>query len=144
MTAIPDAGSITHVLVVDDEPHIGRIIKTRLEQGPFAVTVAETGAQALAALERDHDIKLVVLDLMLPGMSGVEVLRAMRSDERWKQLACVVLTAAGHDAQFRQTESLGVSEFMTKPFSPRRLFARILALTGHTPAITSSATESAS
>ena len=122
-----------HILVVDDEPHIGRIIKTRLEQGPFTVTVAENGSQALLALERDTDIRLVVLDLMLPGVSGVDVLRAMRADERWKDKPCVVLTAAGHDVQFRQTESLGVSEFMTKPFSPRRLFARVMALTDAPP-----------
>lgn len=128
----PD-GSITHILVVDDEPHIGRIIRTRLEQGPFHVTVAETGPQALQALERDPSIKLVVLDLMLPGMSGVDVLGFMRADPRWQHLLCVVLTAAGQDAQFRQTESLGVSEFMTKPFSPRRLFARVVALTGAAP-----------
>ncbi len=122
--------ALTHILVVDDEPHIGRIIKTRLEQGPFTVTVAETGAQALLALEADSGIKLVVLDLMLPGMSGIDVLSTMRADERWKHLFCVVLTAAGHDVQFRQTESLGISEFMTKPFSPRRLLARVMALTG--------------
>lgn len=120
----------THILVVDDEPHIGRIIKTRLEQGPFTVTVVENGAQALLELERDSDIKLVVLDLMLPGMSGIEILAAMRADVRWKNVLCVVLTAAGQDVQFRQTQALGVSEFMTKPFSPRRLFARVVALTG--------------
>lgn len=133
----------THILVVDDEPHIGRIIKTRLEQGPFTVTLAETGPEALAALEQHPDIKLVVLDLMLPGMSGIDVLASMRGDERWKHLACIVLTAAGHDTQFRQTQSLGVAEFMTKPFSPRRLYSRILTLTGHAPASTS-ATESIS
>lgn len=144
MTTPPATESITHILVVDDEPHIGRIIKTRLEQGPFEVTIAETGSQAIAALQRNGDYKLVVLDLMLPGMSGVDVLRTIRNDERWKTLACVVLTAAGHEAQFRQVEALGVSEFMTKPFSPRRLFARILALTGHAPVSTSSAPESAS
>ncbi len=119
-----------HILVVDDEPHIGRIIKTRLEEGPFTVTVVENGAQAFLELERDSTIKLVVLDLMLPGMSGIDILSAMRADDRWKALLCVVLTAAGQDAQFRQTEQLGVSEFMTKPFSPRRLFARVMALTG--------------
>ena len=137
MTALTSVESAspqnTHILVVDDEPHIGRIIKTRLEQGPFTVTVAETGAQALLALEREPHIKLVVLDLMLPGMSGIDVLSAMRADDRWKDVLCVVLTAAGHDVQFRQTESLGVSEFMTKPFSPRRLFARVMALTGNGP-----------
>ena len=127
------SSELTHILVVDDEPHIGRIIKTRLEQGPFTVTVVETGAHAMLALERDPHIKLVVLDLMLPGMSGIDVLSAIRVDERWKNLLCVVLTAAGHDVQFRQTESLGVSEFMTKPFSPRRLFARVMALTGAPP-----------
>ena len=124
---------VTHILVVDDEPHIGRIIKTRLEHGPFTVTVVETGAQALLALERNPHVKLVVLDLMLPGMSGIDVLRTMRADTRWKHLRCVVLTAAGHDVQFRETESLGVSEFMTKPFSPRRLFSRVMALTDPPP-----------
>ena len=133
--------AITHILVVDDEPHIGRIIKTRLEQGPFTVTVAESGAQALVELARDSEIKLVVLDLMLPGMSGLDVLSAMRADDRWKELLCVVLTAAGQDVQFRQTESLGVSEFMTKPFSPRRLFARVMALTGATSSAHSSDAE---
>lgn len=123
---------LTHILVVDDEPHIGRIIKTRLEQGAFAVTVVDTGVEALAALERDEGIKLVVLDLMLPGMSGLEVLRAMRADERWKGLQCIVLTATGQDAQFRETQALGISEFMTKPFSPRRLYAHVVALTGTT------------
>lgn len=133
----------THILVVDDEPHIGRIIKTRLEQGPFTVTLAETGPEALSQLEQHPDIKLVVLDLMLPGMSGIDVLTSMRGDARWKDLACIVLTAAGHDAQYRQTQSLGIAEFMTKPFSPRRLYSRILTLTGHAPA-SNSATESIS
>lgn len=120
------------VLVVDDEPHIGRIIKTRLEQGPFAVTLAETGSAALEALEEASRVDLLILDLMLPGMSGLDVLRTVRQDARWATLPCLILTAAGQDAQYREAEALGVSEFMTKPFSPRRLFARALALTGAT------------
>lgn len=118
------------VLVVDDEPHIGRIIKTRLEQGPFAVTLAETGSAALETLDRAERVELLILDLMLPGMSGIDVLRTLRHDARWTTLPCLILTAAGQDAQYREAEALGVSEFMTKPFSPRRLFARALALTG--------------
>jgi len=118
------------VLVVDDEPHIGRIIQTRLEQGPFAVTLAETGSAALETLAAAERIDLLILDLMLPGMSGLDVLRALRLDERWASLPCLILTAAGQDAQYREAEALGVSEFMTKPFSPRRLYARALALTG--------------
>jgi DNA-binding response OmpR family regulator len=118
------------VLVVDDEPHIGRIIRTRLEQGPFEVALAETGPAALAAMEARPDTRLLVLDLMLPGMSGLDVLRTLRADARFRDLPCLVLTAAGQDAQYRDAESLGVAEFMTKPFSPRRLYARVVALAG--------------
>lgn len=118
------------VLVVDDEPHIGRIIRTRLEQGPFDVALAETGPAALEAMDARPDTRLLVLDLMLPGMSGLDVLRALRADPRFTHLPCLVLTAAGQEAQYREAESLGVAEFMTKPFSPRRLYARVLALAG--------------
>ena len=120
----------TQVLVVDDEPHIGRIIKTRLEQGPFEVTLAESGPAALDALASTPAVQLLILDLMLPGMSGIEVLRVVRQDPRWAALPCLILTAAGQEAQYREADALGVSEFMTKPFSPRRLYTRALALTG--------------
>ena len=118
------------VLVVDDEPHIGRIIKTRLEQGPFVVTIAETGPEALEALRGEPAMRLLILDLMLPGMSGIDVLREVRSDPAFAALPCLILTAAGQEAQYRAADALGVSEFMTKPFSPRKLHARALALTG--------------
>ncbi len=121
----------TPVLVVDDEPHIGRIIKTRLEQGPFTVTLAESGHAALDALAAQPEMELLILDLMLPGMSGLDVLRTVRQDPRWGSLPCLILTAAGQDAQYREADALGVAEFMTKPFSPRRLYGRVLALTGH-------------
>lgn len=120
----------TRVLVVDDEPHIGQIIRTRLEQGPFTVLLAEDGREALALLQQHSDVRLVVLDLMLPGMNGLEVLRTMRADERWRTLPCLVLTAAGQDHQFREAQALGAADVLTKPFSPRKLFERILALTG--------------
>lgn len=117
------------VLVVDDEPHIGRIVQMRLEQGPFEVRLAETGASALAVLA-EEPVDLLILDLMLPGMSGVEVLRTIRSDPQLAALPCLVLTAVGQDEPIREVMALGVSEVMTKPFSPRRLFARALTLTG--------------
>jgi CheY-like chemotaxis protein len=127
---LPIVPAPSPVLVVDDEPHIGRIIKTRLEQGPFSVTLAETGPAALDALAQSPEMRLLILDLMLPGMSGIDVLRTLRRDPRWTHLPCLILTAAGQDAQYREADALGVAEFMTKPFSPRRLYARALALTG--------------
>ena len=119
-----------HVLVADDEPHIGRIVKTKLEQGPFRVTLVFDGAEALEALEAHADIKLVLLDLMMPQLTGLEVLAAMRADPRWSSLPAVILTAAGQDQRYDEAMRLGASDFITKPFSPKRLYARIAELTG--------------
>jgi DNA-binding response OmpR family regulator len=121
------------VLVADDEPHIGRIVKTKLEQGPFVVTLVHDGGAAIAALEADPSVALVVLDLMMPVMSGTDVLRTLRSDVRWRTLPCLILTAAGQEEQHAQAMALGASEFMTKPFSPKRLFSRVAELTGVSP-----------
>jgi DNA-binding response OmpR family regulator len=83
----------------------------------------------LSLLDAHRDTRLVVLDLMLPGMSGLQILRTLREDPRWESLPCLVLTAAGQDAQFREAQALGVADVLTKPFSPRRLYERVLALT---------------
>ena len=118
------------MLVADDEPHIGRIIKMKLEQGPFRVTLAYDGREALDVLEREPDIGLVLLDLMMPLLSGLDVLAHIRSDPRWRGLPCIILTAAGQEEQHRQAMELGASEFLTKPFSPKRLYARTAELAG--------------
>ena len=123
-------GSTTHVLVEDDEPHIGRIIKMKLEQGPFRVTLAYDGREALEVLEREPDIGLVLLDLMMPQLSGLDVLAQIRADPRWRDLPCIILTAAGQEQQHRQAMELGASEFLTKPFSPKKLYARTAELAG--------------
>lgn len=119
-----------HVLVADDERHIGRIIQMKLEQGPFTVTLAFDGKEALDALERDPEISLVLLDLMMPEVSGLDVLAKMRKDERWRDIPCVVLTAAGQEVHHDRAMALGATEFMTKPFSPKRLLQRAAQLTG--------------
>jgi CheY-like chemotaxis protein len=124
---------VVHVLVADDEPHIGRIIKMKLEQGPFRVTLAYDGRDALDVLEREPDIGLVLLDLMMPRLTGLDVLAAMRGDARWRDVPCVILTAAGEDQQYHRAISLGASDFMTKPFSPKKLLQRSLQLVGLAP-----------
>jgi len=125
----PDT-EVRHVLVADDEPHIGRIIQMKLEQGPFRVTLAYDGRQALEALEREGDIDLVLLDLMMPELSGLDVLAHIRGDARFKDLPCIILTAAGQEQQYRQAMALGATDFMTKPFSPKKLYARAAELAG--------------
>lgn len=125
--------SVCHVLVADDEPHIGRIIKMKLEQGPFRVTLAYDGREALDVLEKESDVGLVLLDLMMPHMTGIDVLAAMREDERWKRLPCIILTAAGQEQQHQRALELGASEFLTKPFSPKKLYQRAAELAGFAP-----------
>ena len=120
-----------HVLVADDEPHIGRIIKMKLEQGPFRVTLAYDGRDALETLERESDIGLVMLDLMMPHLSGLDVLAKIRSDGRWKALPTIILTAAGQEQQYKRAMELGATEFLTKPFSPKKLYARAAELAGY-------------
>jgi two-component system, OmpR family, alkaline phosphatase synthesis response regulator PhoP len=119
-----------HVLVADDEPHIGRIIKMKLEQGPFRVTLAFDGREALDVLARESDIDVVLLDVMMPHASGFEVLQHMRTTPRWERTPCIVLTAAGQETQHERALTLGATEFMTKPFSPKRLLARTAFLAG--------------
>src|SRR3954469_3893137 len=102
---VPDSSSsepMYHVLVADDEPHIGRIIKMKLEQGPFRVTLAYDGREAVEVLARETDIGLVLLYLMMPHMTGLDVLQTMRGDSRWKQLPCIILTAAGQEQQHQR------------------------------------------
>ena len=119
-----------HVLVADDEPHIGRIIKMKLEQGPFRVTLVYDGAEAIEVLRRDHDIDMVLLDLMMPHRSGLDVLSEMRRDDRLRDVPCIILTAAGQEHQHRRAMELGATEFMTKPFSPKKLYLRAVELAG--------------
>ena len=118
------------MLVADDEPHIGRIIKMKLEQGPFRVTLAYDGREALDVLEREPDVALVLLDLMMPHLSGLDVLAAMRANPRWRDIPCIILTAAGEEQQHTRAMELGANDFLTKPFSPKKLYARAAELVG--------------
>jgi two-component system, OmpR family, alkaline phosphatase synthesis response regulator PhoP len=129
MTSSP----LRHVLVADDEPHIGRIIKMKLEQGPFRVTLVYDGREAMEAIERHEDISLVLLDLMMPHLSGLDVLAAVRANPKHAQLPCIILTAAGQEQQHTRAMELGATDFLTKPFSPKRLYARAAELVGLPP-----------
>jgi DNA-binding response OmpR family regulator len=105
----------------------------KLEQGPFRVTLAYDGREALEVLRRDGDIGLVLLDLMMPYLSGLDVLAEMKRDDRLKQVPTIVLTAAGQEQQHHMAMELGASEFLTKPFSPKKLYARAAELAGYSP-----------
>ena len=121
---------LCHILVADDEPHIGRIIKMKLEQGPFRVTLAYDGQEALDFVNNGEQLDLVLLDLMMPKLSGLDVLRRIREQERFKSLPCIILTAGGEAKHERDALELGATQFLTKPFSPKKLYALVARLTG--------------
>ena len=125
-----DSGRLCHILVADDEPHIGRIIKMKLEQGPFRVSLAYDGQEALDFINSDEQFDLVLLDLMMPKLSGLDVLRRIREQEKFKSLPCIILTAGGDAKHERDALELGATQFLTKPFSPKKLYALVARLTG--------------
>jgi DNA-binding response OmpR family regulator len=112
------------VLVVDDEPKIARLAEDYLTRDGFRVLVAGDGGTALAAA-RSEPPDLVVLDLNLPGMDGLEVCRALR---RFSDVPIVMLTARAEEADRLIGLELGADDYIVKPFSPRELVARVRAV----------------
>src|SRR6185369_16381087 len=108
-----------HILVADDEAHIGRIIKIKLEQGPFRVSLALDGQEALDILERENGADLVVLDLMMPRLSGLDVLDHMRSRQEWREIPIIVLTAAGETRYEQDAREGGARSFSLSRSVPR-------------------------
>jgi DNA-binding response OmpR family regulator len=115
------------VLLIEDEPNIAEAIRFILSRDGWEVTVEENGAQALP---RVADVKpdLVILDLMLPGMSGLEILSSLRADPATEDLRVLMLTAKGQGRDREAAERAGVSAFMSKPFSNAEMRAQVRAL----------------
>lgn len=114
-----------NVLVVDDEPYIGRIIQLKLETGPYRVELVQDGRTALQRLHTEDPIDLILLDIMMPHVSGLDVLAELRQIPRRRTTPVIMLTAKGHETDREQAASLGATDFLTKPFSPKKLLARI-------------------
>src|SRR6056297_2431158 len=114
------------ILVVDDEKHIRDLIKFNLDKAGFQVLTAADGKEALKIL--NNNIDLIVLDLMLPEIDGLEVCRKMRADDKLKNIPIIMLTAKGEEVDRILGLEMGADDYMTKPFSPRELTARIKAI----------------
>ena len=112
------------ILVVDDEPKIVQLARDYLEKSGFKVLTSGDGQQALAITRQEHP-DLIVLDLMLPGMDGLDVCRAIR---RESDVPIIMLTARAEETDQLIGLELGADDYITKPFSPRALVARVRAL----------------
>src|SRR3954452_13596789 len=126
MTAT-QAATGERVLVVDDEADIVALVAYHLVKAGYRVSTATTGPEALAAARQERPT-LVVLDLMLPGVSGFDVLAQLRSEEATRDIAVLMLTARREEQDRIQGLSLGADDYLTKPFSPQELVLRVGAI----------------
>ena len=125
MTAPPT--TTARILVVDDEPDIVALVVYHLARAGYRVSSASTGPDAVALAKRERPA-LVVLDLMLPGMSGFDVIREIRSDANTKDIAVIMLTARKDEPDRIKGLSLGADDYLTKPFSPQEMVLRVQAI----------------
>lgn len=113
------------ILVVDDEPRMRKLVKDFLTVKGFQVIEAEDGEQAIDIFFEEKDIALILLDVMMPKMDGWEVLKTIR---QYSQIPILMLTARGEEQDELQGFKLGADEYISKPFSPKILVARVEAI----------------
>ncbi len=119
--------AVKYILVIEDDPDIVELLRYNLERESYRVTSAATGAEGWAQLERERP-DLLILDLMLPEISGFDLCRRLRRDSEYQSLPVIMLTARSEEADVIAGIELGADDYITKPFSPRELVARVGAV----------------
>jgi DNA-binding response OmpR family regulator len=117
------------VLIADDDPDILALVTFKVKQAGYTLITATDGAAALAAA-RETTPDLVILDVSMPRMSGLEVCRELRADQATKRVPVLLLTARAQEADIEAGFDVGADDYVVKPFSPRELVARITAILG--------------
>jgi len=115
------------ILIVDDEEDILELIKYNLKNEGYSVLTAETGEQAIK-MAKQYQPDLMVLDLMLPGIDGLEVTKYLKNNDQMKHMPIVMLSAKGEESDIVTGLELGANDYVSKPFSPKILIARIRAI----------------
>ena len=113
------------ILIVDDEPRIRKLVRNFLTREGYEVLEAGDGAEALHVFNTQHDLNLIILDVMMPKMNGYEVLKKIRETSK---IPIIMLTAKTSEEDELQGFNLGVDEYIGKPFSPKILVARVNAV----------------
>src|SRR5688572_10816694 len=124
MTSLPKRSSEC-VLIVEDNAHAAYLLRTLLEHAGYAVSLSPDGRDALAKLSSMEPVDLVLLDLMLPYVSGYQVLIDARQNPRWKHVPIVVVTARTLEMDAVRALETGANDFVRKPFMPEELVARV-------------------
>ena len=115
------------ILIVDDEEDIIELIKYNLKNEGYAILAAQTGEQAIKIAKQSQP-DLMVLDLMLPGIDGLEVTKYLKNNEQTRDIPIVMLTAKGEESDIVTGLELGANDYISKPFSPKVLLARIRSI----------------
>ncbi|AYO30368.1 MAG: two-component system, OmpR family, alkaline phosphatase synthesis response regulator PhoP [Thermoanaerobacteraceae bacterium] len=115
------------ILIVDDEPHILELVRFNLEAGGFKVIEAPDGQKAIELAQTENP-DLILLDLMLPGTDGLEVCRILRQQKATREIPIIMLTAKSEEIDKVLGLEIGADDYITKPFSPRELTARVKAV----------------
>lgn len=116
-----------HVLIVEDDQHISKLVKYNFEKAGFSCTVSITGEEALHILDKES-VDLIILDIMLPKMDGFETCRLMKQDAKAAAIPVIILTAKGEEVDRVVGLELGADDYIVKPFSPRELILRAKAI----------------
>lgn len=115
------------ILIVDDEEHILELLSYNLDNNGFAVIQADTGEKALEILEK-QTVNLVLLDIMLPGMDGIAILKSIRSNTKIKRMPIILLTAKNDEIDTVLGLEMGADDYISKPFGIHEVIARIKAV----------------
>jgi len=113
-----------HVLAVDDEAHIRRLVQLNLQRAGYRVTTAVDGVEALGIIPQDRP-DLVVLDVMMPHMDGFEMLKRLKEDASTANIPVIMLTARSQDEDIHEGHRSGAEIYLTKPFSPTGLLEAV-------------------
>jgi two-component system phosphate regulon response regulator PhoB len=117
------------ILIIEDDPDIAEVLRYSLEAQKFETRVAFTGKQGLAAsLDKDRPPLLILLDQLLPEMNGLEICRRIRREPTSPRIPIIMVTAKASEADFASARAAGVDDYVTKPFSVRKVVERIRAL----------------
>ena len=115
------------VLVADDDPDIRELVRFKLEQAGHEVTTVGDGDAALAAVRADGPYALIMLDVMMPRRTGIEVCETLRNDPTTRSVPILLLTAKAQEADVERGFAAGADDYIVKPFSPRELATRVNA-----------------
>ena len=117
------------IVLAEDEPQIARLIEFKLKKEGYDVTWRENGEEALKAIKADKP-DLILLDIMMPVMDGYEVLRRLKEDENLTDIPVIMLTARAQEKDVVKGIDLGAEDYITKPFHPAELLARVKRILG--------------